>query len=72
MCKLETNDTDDAHIRVHEIPDGSRTVTCGAWILLRVFPNGRVRVISHDAPIGMMEAARHAVGLPSLFMDDDE
>lgn len=44
-------------IDVYYNADGSITVGCGCWLLLRRFPNGKVRVISYDAPRDMMLAA---------------
>lgn len=51
-------------IRVIENADGSRTASCGAWVLMRVFVDGRVREIqSMEAPSEMRKAAMDALGL---------
>lgn len=44
-------------VEVIPLRSGGRTFICGAWILVREYPNGRVRVIGKDAPEETMEEA---------------
>ena len=49
--------TDENTIVYTDLKDGSVTATSGAWILARRYPDGKIRVISHDAPRDMLAAA---------------
>lgn len=55
----------DTHSNFHIITnqDGSRTVTYGVWILVRLYKNGRVKQIMSDAPRMMMQTAYETIGL---------
>jgi hypothetical protein len=44
-------------IKIIKNPDGSRTATCGAWILMRKFADGKMKEIMSDAPADMMNQA---------------
>lgn len=48
-------------IKVHHLADGSKTATCGAWILLRQWPEGRRQLIEMDAPHLMLLYAMEAL-----------
>ena len=51
-------------VDVIEAHNGSRIAVCGAWILVRLFPDGQVREVMTDAPDEMMQAAYDALGIP--------
>lgn len=42
-------------MKVIKLVDGSRTVTEGAWILMRMLPSERVIMIADDAPPNMVQ-----------------